>query len=52
MSAAVEDDIRVGSTSTRVVDFVNRGPLFDLMAHLPSQRIIDRRAGQALPTDR
>jgi ectoine hydroxylase-related dioxygenase (phytanoyl-CoA dioxygenase family) len=23
------DDIRVGSSSTRVVDFVNRGPLFD-----------------------
>ena len=29
ISAAVGDDIRVGSTSTRVVDFVNRGPLFD-----------------------
>ena len=29
VSAAVGDDIRVGSTSTRVVDFVNRGPLFD-----------------------
>ena len=27
--AAVGDDIRAGSTSTRVVDFVNRGPLFD-----------------------
>jgi hypothetical protein len=27
--AAAGDDIRVGSTSTRVVDFVNRGPLFD-----------------------
>ena len=27
--AAVGDDIRVGSTSTRVVDFVNRSPLFD-----------------------
>ncbi len=29
VQAAVGDDIRVGSTSTRVVDFVNRGPLFD-----------------------
>ena len=29
VSAAVADDIRVGSTSTRVVDFVNRGPFFD-----------------------
>jgi hypothetical protein len=29
VQAAVGDDIRVGSTSTRVVDFVNRGHLFD-----------------------
>ena len=29
VGAAVRDDIGVGSTSTRVVDFVNRGPLFD-----------------------
>jgi hypothetical protein len=29
VGAAVGDDIRVGSTSTRVVDFVNRGPIFD-----------------------
>jgi hypothetical protein len=29
VGAAVGDDIRIGSTSTRVVDFVNRGPLFD-----------------------
>jgi hypothetical protein len=29
VQAAVGDDIRVGATSTRVVDFVNRGPLFD-----------------------
>ena len=29
VSAAVGDDIRTGSTSTRVVDFVNRGPVFD-----------------------
>ena len=29
VGAAVGDDIRVGSTSTRVVDFINRGPLFD-----------------------
>jgi hypothetical protein len=28
-SAAVGEDIRTGSTSTRVMDFVNRGPLFD-----------------------
>ncbi len=26
---AVGDDLRIGSTSTRVVDFVNRGPVFD-----------------------
>jgi len=29
VDAAVGDDIHVGSTSTRVVDFVNRDPLFD-----------------------
>ena len=29
VGAAGGDDIRIGSTSTRVVDFVNRGPLFD-----------------------
>jgi ectoine hydroxylase-related dioxygenase (phytanoyl-CoA dioxygenase family) len=29
VGAAVADDIRAGSTSTRVTDFVNRGPLFD-----------------------
>jgi hypothetical protein len=29
VGSAVEDDVRIGSTSTRVVDFVNRGPLFD-----------------------
>jgi ectoine hydroxylase-related dioxygenase (phytanoyl-CoA dioxygenase family) len=29
VSAAVGDDIRAGSTSTRVTDFVNRGPVFD-----------------------
>jgi hypothetical protein len=29
VGAAAGDDIRIGSTSTRVVDFVNRGPLFD-----------------------
>ena len=29
VGAAVGDDIHVGSTSTRVVDFVNRGPLFN-----------------------
>lgn len=26
---AASDDVRVGSTSTRVSDFVNRGPMFD-----------------------
>ena len=29
VGAPVGNDIRIGSTSTRVVDFVNRGPLFD-----------------------
>jgi len=29
VGSATSDDIRVGSTSTRVLDFVNRGPLFD-----------------------
>jgi hypothetical protein len=29
VGAAVGADIRIGSTSTRVMDFVNRGPLFD-----------------------
>jgi hypothetical protein len=29
VGAAVGDDVRTGSTSTRVVDFVNRGPVFD-----------------------
>ena len=29
IAAAIGNDIRAGSTSTRVVDFVNRGPLFD-----------------------
>jgi hypothetical protein len=29
VDSAVEDDIRIGSTSTRVVDFVNRGTVFD-----------------------
>lgn len=29
VGAAVGDAIRIGSTSTRVMDFVNRGPLFD-----------------------
>ena len=35
VGAAVGDDIRIGSTSTRVVDFVNRGPLFDPMYVFP-----------------
>jgi ectoine hydroxylase-related dioxygenase (phytanoyl-CoA dioxygenase family) len=29
VSSAASTDVRVGSTSTRVTDFVNRGPLFD-----------------------
>lgn len=29
VQSAVPDDVRVGSTSTRVTDFVNRGPVFD-----------------------
>lgn len=29
VQSAATDDIRVGSTSTRVTDFVNRGPTFD-----------------------
>jgi hypothetical protein len=36
VGAAVGDDIRIGSTSTRVVDFVNRGPLFDPLYVDPS----------------
>jgi len=36
VGSAVGDDIRIGSTSTRVMDFVNRGPLFDpLYVHPP-----------------
>ena len=35
VGAAVGDDIRVGSTSTRVADFVNRGPLFDRLYVYP-----------------
>lgn len=35
VEAAVGDDIRVGATSTRVVDFVNRGPLFDPLYVFP-----------------
>ncbi|MFN7918688.1 MAG: phytanoyl-CoA dioxygenase family protein [Bryobacteraceae bacterium] len=35
VGAAAGDDIRVGSTSTRVADFVNRGPLFDSLYTFP-----------------
>jgi hypothetical protein len=45
VSAAVGDDVRVGSTSTRVVDFVNRGPLFDplyVYPPLPYGRVTSR----------
>lgn len=35
MTAASEEDTRVGSTSTRVTDFVNRGPAFDRLYVFP-----------------
>jgi hypothetical protein len=35
VGSAVGDDLRIGSTSTRVVDFVNRGPAFDLLYIYP-----------------
>ena len=47
VGSAVGDDIRIGSTSSRVLDFVNRGPLFDpLYVHPPlldaAARIVGR----------
>ena len=47
IATAAEDDKRVGSTSTRVNDFVNRGPEFDSIYVFPPLlsaccRIIDR----------
>jgi ectoine hydroxylase-related dioxygenase (phytanoyl-CoA dioxygenase family) len=46
-NSAASDDVRVGSTSTRVQDFVNRGPVFDpLYVHPPlldaAARIVGR----------
>jgi ectoine hydroxylase-related dioxygenase (phytanoyl-CoA dioxygenase family) len=35
VQSAVTDDVRVGSTSTRVTDFVNRAPVFDLLYVYP-----------------
>lgn len=35
VTSAATDDIRVGSTSTKVSDFVNRGPAFDHLYVLP-----------------
>ena len=45
---ASPDDARVGRTSTRVTDFVNRGPIFDLIYTWPpvleaAQRVINTR---------
>lgn len=49
IGAAVEDEIRVGSTSTRVVDFVNRGPLFDpLYVYPPLLDAAVRTVGPAI----
>ncbi|MGE5833619.1 MAG: phytanoyl-CoA dioxygenase family protein [Acidobacteriota bacterium] len=48
VGAAVGDDIRAGSTSTRVVDFVNRGPLFDpLYVYPPLLDAVALTVGQA-----
>lgn len=48
VGAAIGDDIRVGSTSTRVVDFVNRGPLFDPLYVYPP--LLDAAALTVGPT--
>lgn len=49
VGAAVGDDIRVGSTSTRVTDFVNRGPLFDpLYVYPPLLEAAVRTVGPAI----
>ena len=48
VGAAVGDDIRVGSTSTRVMDFVNRGPLFDPLYVYPP--LLDAAALTVGPT--
>jgi hypothetical protein len=48
VGAAVGDDIRIGSTSTRVVDFVNRGPLFDPLYVYPP--LLDAAAGIVGPS--
>jgi hypothetical protein len=49
VGAAIGDGIRVGSTSTRVVDFVNRGPLFDpLYVYPPLLDAAVRTVGPAI----
>ena len=35
VAGATGDDVRIGSTSNRVIDFVNRGPLFDALYLVP-----------------
>jgi ectoine hydroxylase-related dioxygenase (phytanoyl-CoA dioxygenase family) len=35
VAAAAEEDVRIGSTTTRVNDFVNRGPAFDALYVFP-----------------
>ena len=35
VASATADDVKIGSTSTRVSDFVNRGPEFDLLYIFP-----------------
>jgi hypothetical protein len=48
VGSAVGDDIRVESTSTRVVDFVNRGPLFDpLYVYPPLLGVAARIVGRS-----
>jgi hypothetical protein len=46
VASASGEDVKVGSTTTRVSDFVNRGPEFDALYFPPlldaGRRIIDR----------
>jgi hypothetical protein len=48
VGAAVGDDIHAGSTSTRVTDFVNRGPVFDPLYVYPP--LLDAAAVTVGPT--
>lgn len=49
VGTAIGEDIRMGSTSTRVVDFVNRGPLFDpLYVYPPLLDAAVRTVGSAI----